>query len=39
MKMEVGVHSDHAGTVTWIGCRPGQVVAAGQPLFGVAPGA
>jgi urea carboxylase len=38
MKMEVSVPSEHPGVVTWIGCRAGQLVAAGQPLVGVAPG-
>ena len=37
MKMEVAVPAPAAGTVTWIGCRPGQLVAAGQPLVGVEP--
>jgi biotin carboxyl carrier protein len=37
MKMEVAVPAPRAGTVTWIGCRQGQLVAAGQPLVGVAP--
>jgi urea carboxylase len=35
LKMEVAVVSEHGGTVSWLGCRPGQVVAAGQPLVGV----
>jgi urea carboxylase len=37
MKMEVAVHTEHGGTVSWLGCRPGQVVSPGQPLVGVAP--
>jgi urea carboxylase len=37
MKMEVAVPAPTAGTVTWIGCRPGQLVTAGQPLVGVDP--
>ena len=37
MKMEVSVPADRAGTVTWVGCRPGQLVTAGQPLVGVEP--
>jgi urea carboxylase len=39
MKMEIAVHSDHPGTVAWMGCRPGQVVNAGQPLLAVVPDA
>jgi urea carboxylase len=38
MKMEVSVASEQSGLVTWIGCRAGQLVAAGQPLVGVTPG-
>jgi urea carboxylase len=37
MKMEVSVATDAAGTVAWVGCRPGDLVAAGQPLVGVDP--
>jgi urea carboxylase len=37
MKMEVAVHTEHGGTVAWLGCRPGQVVTPGQPLLGVTP--
>jgi urea carboxylase len=37
MKMEVAVHTEHGGTVAWLGCRPGQVVTPGQPLVGVTP--
>ena len=37
MKMEVSVPADRAGRVTWVGCRPGQLVTAGQPLVGVEP--
>jgi urea carboxylase len=37
MKMEIAVHSDHPGTVAWMGCRPGQVVTAGHPLVAVVP--
>ncbi|HET6951585.1 MAG TPA: 5-oxoprolinase/urea amidolyase family protein, partial [Acidimicrobiales bacterium] len=36
MKMEVSVHAEDGGAVTWVGCRPGQLVAAGQALVGVA---
>ena len=39
MKMEVAVPSDHAGTVSWVGCRAGQVVGAGHPLVAVTPDA
>jgi urea carboxylase len=39
MKMEVAVPSDHAGTVSWVGCRVGQVVGAGHPLVAVTPDA
>ncbi|WP_437923407.1 urea carboxylase [Sorangium sp. So ce291] len=35
MKMEFAVVADVAGAVDWIGCRPGQMVSAGQPLVGV----
>ncbi|WP_437585530.1 urea carboxylase [Sorangium sp. So ce1000] len=35
MKMEFPVVADVAGAVGWIGCRPGQMVSAGQPLVGV----
>jgi urea carboxylase len=38
MKTEVTLHCDHAGEVAWVGCRPGQLVAAGQPLVGVRTG-
>ena len=38
MKMEVIVPAGGAGTVTWVGGHPGQLVAAGQPLVGVEPG-
>jgi biotin carboxyl carrier protein len=38
MKMEVSLPSEHPGVVSWIGCRAGQLVAAGQPLVGVTPG-
>jgi urea carboxylase len=38
MKMEVSVPTESDGVVTWVGCRPGQLVAAGQPLAGVEPG-
>jgi urea carboxylase len=37
MKMEVSVPADRAGRVTWVGCRPGQLVTAGQPLVGIEP--
>ena len=37
MKTEVTLYSDQSGVVTWVGCRPGQLVAAGQALVGVAP--
>ncbi|AUX44668.1 urea carboxylase [Sorangium cellulosum] len=35
MKMEFAVVADVAGAVDWIGCRPGQMVSAGQALVGV----
>ncbi len=38
MKMEVSVPTDSDGVVTWVGCRPGQLVEAGQALVGVEPG-
>jgi urea carboxylase len=38
MKTEVTVYTEVAGTVSWLGCRPGQLVTAGQPLVGVTPG-
>jgi urea carboxylase len=37
MKMEVSVPAEASGVVAWIGCRPGQLVAAGQPLVGIVP--
>jgi urea carboxylase len=37
MKMEVSVPADDGGRVVWIGCRPGQLVTAGQPLIGIDP--
>jgi urea carboxylase len=37
MKMEVSVPADRTGRVTWVGCRPGQLVTAGQPLVGIEP--
>jgi urea carboxylase len=39
MKTEVTLYSQEGGVVTWVGCRPGQMVAAGQPLVGVNPDA
>ncbi len=39
MKTEVTLYSEQGGVVTWVGCRPGQLVAAGQPLVGVTPDA
>ncbi len=35
MKMEVAVNAASSGVVTWIGCRAGQLVEAGQALVGV----
>ena len=32
--MEVSVPADRAGRVTWVGCRPGQLVTAGQRSWG-----
>ena len=37
MKMEVSVPTEQAGRVVWVGCRPGQLVDAGQALVGVEP--
>jgi urea carboxylase len=37
MKTEVTLYSEEGGVVSWVGCRPGQLVAAGQPLVGVTP--
>jgi urea carboxylase len=36
MKMEFPVVAECAGTVSWIGCKPGQMVSAGQALIGIA---
>jgi urea carboxylase len=35
--MEVSVPADEGGRVVWLGCRPGQLVTAGQPLVGIDP--
>jgi urea carboxylase len=37
MKTEVSVPADVAGRVVWLGCAPGQLVTAGQPLVGIEP--
>ncbi len=37
MKTEVTLYSDQGGVVAWVGCRPGQLVDAGQPLVAVTP--
>jgi urea carboxylase len=36
MKMEFPIVAESAGTVAWIGCKPGQMVSAGQTLIGIA---
>jgi urea carboxylase len=38
MKMEVSVSAEAPGVVTWVGCRAGDLVAAGQALVAIEPG-